>query len=229
MVANTQRVFLQSELQLHADHGLQDLRQWLAAGRGAGWHSIRAAGGRIHGLWHGQADDSLPESFLLHTTWPDAALAGAAVQLLSSSSIVAGLVSLPLSAVRQRIDTKPVAAEGMWMFHDLVFDKATEEDVPSPSVAPKSSATGQGAIADIGGGARAQKLFRAPPAVGDGGRFLVLARCSGHAAENTAVTGEQARQQTAAGLTQYVQAKTYRCWGQLRSHGLRRVQLLPLP
>jgi hypothetical protein len=119
------RVWMLAELRCVPGTGTAELVAWL---REEGAAALRAAGGEIWGLWAGGPGIGFDSDVhLLGTAWPDDAAAGAAVELLKSSTRILEVRGTPAHPTLRPVDATPCPADGVWVFRDFDVPRADVE------------------------------------------------------------------------------------------------------
>lgn len=107
-------VWLQSIVRLTRNTRIGDLATWLTE---HGHAEIRAASGRIWGLWDGAPGLGFrSDEAVLMTVWPDDAAAGAAVELIKSCPQIDRVEGTPLHATERPTSTAHRSGTGVWVF-----------------------------------------------------------------------------------------------------------------
>lgn len=197
-------VWLQTLLRLTPNARIGDLADWLS---GPGYQSIRAASGRIWGLWDGAPGLGFrSDEAVLMTTWPDDAAAGAAVELIKACPLIHSLEGTPLHPTARPTSTEHRVGTGVWVFREFALPRDQVQRFIELSAEGWSSFE-RTFDAEIEG------LFRAPDPAADSSALLLLTRYADLA------TWESSRKQAQdpnawhhfgerQGLTEWTQARS---------------------
>lgn len=166
------KVWLLAELRTVPGTDTTALAAWVA---GEGGAALRAAGGQVWGLWNGAPGIGFDSDVhVLASVWPDDAAAGAAVELLKSSTHIVEVRGTPLHPTLRPLDSTPGAAEGVWVFRDFEVPAAQADRFVALSGAAWETFEAR-FDAHIAG------LFRAPDATPGVAAFVLLTRYADYA------------------------------------------------